>query len=105
MLAAPARERVSLVIADMGYRRIGIDRLQAAEGHDLPFAVDLAPMPRRLPFLMVGGGKAVHQPQRRLAVAAICHEGLPLGIADEMARQSDGADQRAVHRLLIVEMK
>src|SRR5262249_14339501 len=45
MLAAPARERVRLVVADMTDRRVKIDRLQAAEGHDLPFPIDLAPVP------------------------------------------------------------
>ena len=62
-------------------------------------------MAGRLPLLGARGGKAVHQPERRRGVAAIRHEGDPLGIGDEVARQPDRADQRAVDRLFIVEMK
>src|SRR6185436_10593270 len=63
MAAGPARERVRLVVADMADRSGGVDRLQPAERHDPPFAVDLAPMARRLPALVGGGSKTVHQPQ------------------------------------------
>src|SRR6266567_6704285 len=59
MTASPARERVRLVIADMADRGHRVDRLQAAECHDPPFAVDLAPMPRGLPALVADGGKTV----------------------------------------------
>ena len=62
-------------------------------------------MAGRLPFLVAGGGKAVHQPQRRRRVAAVVHEVEPIGIGDEIARQPDRADQRAMRGLLIVEMK
>src|SRR5712664_3278682 len=38
MLAAPARERVGLVIADVADRGGPIDRLQSGERHGVPFA-------------------------------------------------------------------
>src|SRR6202166_4236630 len=62
MLAAPARERIGLVVADMADRRGGIDRLQSGQGHYLPFAVDFAPMTGRLPGFVACGCKTVHQP-------------------------------------------
>ena len=62
-------------------------------------------MAGRLPALIVCGGKAVHQPQRRGGVAAVLHEGEPFGVGDEVAGKLDRPDQRAVRRLLIVEMK
>ena len=71
----------------------------------MPFAVDLAPVAGRLPSLVADGGKTVHQPERRRRVAAVLHEGEPLGVGDEMARQPDRADQRAVRRFFVVEMK
>ena len=40
-----------------------------------------------------------------MRVAAVLHEGEPFGIGDEVARQFDRADQRAVRGLFIVEMK
>ena len=105
MAAGPARERVRLVIADMADRGDRVDRLQSAERHDPPFAVDLAPVARRLPALVGRGGKAVHQPQRRRAVAAVLHEGQPFGIGDEVAGEPDRADEGAVRGLFIVEME
>src|SRR5450631_3915926 len=71
MLAAPARERVGLVIADMADRAGGIDRLQSAQRHDVPFAGYLAPMAGRLPLFVAGGRETIHQPQRWRRVAAI----------------------------------
>ena len=62
-------------------------------------------MAGRLPALVADGGKAVHQPQRRGRVAAVLHEGEPFGIGDEVAGELDRSDQRAMRRLLIVEMK
>src|ERR1700682_2350328 len=50
MLAAPARERVGFIIADVADRGGSVDRLQAAERHEPPFAVDLAPVAGRLPL-------------------------------------------------------
>src|SRR3954447_19001654 len=41
MLAAPARKCIGFIIADVADRRGRIDRLQTAERHDLPFAIDL----------------------------------------------------------------
>ena len=61
--------------------------------------------PGRLPALVGRGGKAVHQPQRGRAVAAVLHEGQPFGIGDEVAGEPDRADQGAVRRLFIVEME
>src|SRR4029450_5512894 len=43
MLAAPAREGIGLVIADMADRGARIDRLRSRERHDVPFARYLAP--------------------------------------------------------------
>ncbi len=105
VLAGPARVGVGLVVADMADRGVRIDRLQAAEGHDLPGAVDLPPVAGGLPVLAGGGRETVHQPQCRGAVAAIGHEGHPLAVGDEIARQLHRADQRAVRRLLVVEME
>ena len=51
------------------------------------------------------GGKTVHQPERRGVVAAVLHEGEPLGVGDEIAAKLHRADQRAVRRLFVVEMK
>ena len=48
-------------------------------------AVNLAPMARGFPALVVHGGKAVHQPQRGGPVAAVAHEGEPFTIGDEIA--------------------
>src|SRR5712671_1168860 len=64
MLAAPARERVGFVIADVADGGGGIDRRQSAKRHDLPFAVDLAPVAGRLPLFVASGREAVHQPER-----------------------------------------
>jgi hypothetical protein len=61
--------------------------------------------PGRLPALVGGGSKTVHQPQRRGAVAAVLHEGQPFGVGDEVAGQPDRADQGAVRGLFIVEME
>src|SRR5260370_2036744 len=63
MLAAPARERVGLVIADVADRGVSVDRFQSAERHDLPFAFDLAPLTGRLPLFVACRRKAVHQPE------------------------------------------
>ena len=82
-----------------------VDRLQSAERHDPPFAVDLTPVAGGLPALVGCGGKAVHQPQRGRAVAAVLHEGQPFGIGDEVAGKPDRADQGAVRGLFIVEME
>src|SRR5882762_9541102 len=62
MLAAPARERVGLIIADVADRGGGVDRLQSGERHDVPFARYLAPVAGRLPLLVVYGREPVHQP-------------------------------------------
>ena len=62
-------------------------------------------MSRRFPALVADSAKAVHQPQRRRPVAAVLDEGKPFGIGDEVAREFNRADQRAVRRLFIVEMK
>src|SRR2546426_12750517 len=62
-------------------------------------------MARGLPALVAGGGKTVHQPQRRRRVAAVLHEGEPFGIGDEVAGEFYRADQRPVRGLLIVKMK
>src|SRR5260221_6362164 len=82
-----------------------MDRMQPAERHDLPLAIALAQRAGRLPLLIAGGGKAVHQPERRRAIAAVLDEGEPFAVGDEVARQPDGTDEGAVHRLLIVEME
>ena len=58
-----------------------------------------------LPALVGCGGKAVHQPQRGGAVAAVFHEGQPFGIGDEVAGEPDRADKSAVRGLFIVEME
>src|SRR3981189_468256 len=63
------------------------------------------PRPGALPPPVPHGGKTVHQPQRRRRVAAVLHEGEPFGVGDEVAGEFHGADQRAVGRLLIVEME
>jgi len=105
MFCRPARKRIRLVIADMADRPCWVDRLQAAERHDLPIAVDLAPMAGRLPLLALDSGEAIHQPQRRGRIAAVLHEGEPFGIGDEIARQPYGPDQGPVRGFLIVEMK
>src|SRR5260221_11349484 len=44
MLAAPAREGVRLIIADVADGGGGIDRLQPTERHHLPFSIDLPPV-------------------------------------------------------------
>ena len=58
-----------------------------------------------LPALVGCDGKAVHQPQRGRAVAAILHEGQPFGIGDEVTGEPDRADKGAVGGLFIVEME
>ena len=50
-------------------------------------------------------GKTVHQPERRGRIAAVIHESEPFGIADEIARDADRANERAMRRLFVVEMK
>jgi len=112
MLDATPRQRKPIAPVVLGdtilYRfpRIfRIDRLQAGERHDVPLAVDLAPVTGGLPLLGGGGRKTVHQPERRRRVAAVRHESDPLGIGDEVARQTNRAHQCAVDRLFIVEMK
>src|ERR1700730_13725395 len=50
-------------------------------------------------------GKPSLQQHGRRRVAAVFHEGEPFGIGDEVAVELDRADQRAMRRLLIVEMK
>ena len=105
MLAAPAGECVGLVIADVADRTCWIDRLHACQRHDMPFAVDLTPVARCLPLFVADARKAIHQPERRGRIAAVRHEGEPLGVGDEVARQADRADQGAVDRFLIVEME
>src|SRR5215213_8226916 len=62
-------------------------------------------MARRLPSFGLDGGKTVHQPERRRGVTAGQHEGEPFGVGDEVPGEFDGADQRAVRWLFIVEMK
>jgi len=104
MLAAPARERVGFIIADVadrGDESTGLIRKR----HDLPFAVNPAPMAGRLPLLAIDSCEAIHQPERRRGVAAVGHEGEPLGIGDEVARQLHRTDEGAVRGLLIVEME
>src|SRR5258707_377180 len=105
MPAGPARERVRLVIADMADRGGRINRLQSAECHDPPFAVDLAPVAGGLPAFVGSRGKTVHQPERGRAVAAVLHEGQPFGIGDEVAGEPDRANEGAVRGLFIVEME
>src|SRR4051812_24566663 len=105
MFSAPAREGVGFIVADVADGTCRIDRLQSAQRHDPPFAVDLAPMAGRLPAFVAGGSVSVHQPQRRRAVAAILHEFEPFAVADEIARQLYRADQRAMGRFFIVETK
>src|SRR6266404_6608700 len=68
MLAAPARERVGFVIADVADGGGRVDGLQSGQGHDLPFARYLAPVAGRLPLLVADGREAVHQPERRRGV-------------------------------------
>ena len=105
MLARPAGERIGLVIADMADRICGIDRFEAGKRHDMPTAVDVAPMAGRLPTLIGDGRKAVRQPQRGGRVAVILHEGEPFGRRDEVAVDSHRTDESPVRGLLIVEMK
>ena len=62
-------------------------------------------MARGLPAFIALRGKAITQPERRGRIAAVLHEGEPFGVGNEMAGEFDRADQRAVRRLLIVEMK
>ena len=62
-------------------------------------------MTGRFPALVGDRGKTIHQPQGCSAVAIIRHEGEPLGIGDEVARQPDGADECTMRRLLVVEME
>src|ERR1700736_1760219 len=52
MLAAPAREGVGFVIADVADGGGRVDRLQSAKRHPLPLAVDLAPVAGRLPLFV-----------------------------------------------------
>src|SRR6266567_9515904 len=105
MPSGPARERVSLVIADVADGRVGIDRLEARERHQLPRAIDLAPMARSLPVFLAGRGEAVHQPQRCGPVTAVTHEGEPFAIGDEIACDLHGADERTMRGLLVIEME
>jgi hypothetical protein len=62
-------------------------------------------MAGRLPAFIAGRSKAVHQPQRRRAIAAILNEFEPFAIGDEIARQFYRADQGAMRGFFIVEMK
>ena len=62
-------------------------------------------MARGLPAFIGGRGKAVHQPQRGRAVAAVLHEGQPFGIGNEVAGEPDRADEGAMRGLFIVEME
>src|ERR1700759_5598775 len=105
MLAAPARERIRFIIADMAHRSGWIDRPKTAQRHGLPLAIALAPMSRRFPAFVADGGKAIRQPKRGSRIAVVLHEGEPIGIGDEIAVQPDRADQRAMRRLLVVEME
>ncbi|WP_449340936.1 low temperature requirement protein A [Streptomyces canarius] len=58
----------------------------------------LAPVPGH------ADGKSVHQPQRRLAIAAVIHEGEPLGVGDEIACGFRGRPARGA-RAFVVEME
>src|SRR3954452_18255882 len=105
MLAAPPRKGVRLIITDVANRSGRIEGLRASQGHDLPFAVDLAPVAGRNPSFVAECRKPVHEPERGLGVAAVFHEGEPLSVSDEIARQLHRADQRTMRGFFVVEMK
>ena len=103
--AAPAREGVGLVIADMHDGRVGLDRPQAGERHRMPGAADFAPVQRRIPFFAHDGLPTVREPMRRFAIAAGRHEFEPLGIGDQAIGQAIRFEQHAMARALVVEGK
>src|SRR5579863_4419333 len=71
----------------------------------MPLAIDLAPIAGRLPLLVGNGCKTIHQPERRRRIAAVRHEGEPLGIGDKVARKTHRTDKGTVGRFLVVEVK
>src|SRR5262249_61319264 len=86
MLARPSREGIGLVIADMAYRRVGVDRLEAAERHRQPSAVAFLPVSGRGPLFRFDARPTVGEPQRWLPVAAVADELEPLAVEHEPAR-------------------
>lgn len=105
MLAGPTRERVRLIIADVTNRSGRIERLQPGQCHDLPFTIDLPPMPRRGPSFVAERCKSVHEPECWRGIAAVLDEREPFGVGDKIARQLHGTDQCAMRRFFIVEVE
>src|SRR5262249_30302969 len=103
MLARPSREGIGLIIADMAYRRVGVDRLEAAERHRQPSAVAFLPVSGRGPLFRFDARPTVGEPQRWLPVAAVAHELEPFAVAHKPARDAQGTDQDSVRWALVVE--
>src|SRR3954451_17874503 len=105
MFARPAREGVRFVIADVADGRVGIYRLEGGEGHHVPLTFYFTAITGGVPALVVCAGEAIHQPQRCGPIAAVADEGEPFAIRYEIARDPDRTDERAMRRVLVVEMR
>ncbi len=102
-LARPGRERVGLVVADVGDRQARVDRPGAVQGVLEPDAVDLVPVERRAPALVVDPGPAVGEPQLGAAVAAVGDEPQPLAVGHQPVGEPERLEPDLVARQLVVE--
>src|SRR5690242_12711601 len=80
-----------------------LDRLYAAERQGEPCSVNIAPIARGAPAFSLGGGPAVGKPERRRAIAAVCHEFEPLCIAHQRASNPRLSRQHGMRGGLVVE--
>ena len=87
----------------MAHWRGRIDGPPARQAHGRPGVTLTAPVQGRIPALGLHRRPAVRKPQLGPAVAAVDHEGSPVGIGDEVVAKGVGLKPDAVRRTLIVE--